>query len=191
MSWPFDAWARDVVEPITPKSSTGHAYILVATDYFSKLAEVVPLKEVKKETIVNFIRSNIIYQYGVPRYIIIDNGKPFYKKLMSNLYERFDFEQHNSLMYNTPTNGLVEAFNKTLCNLLKKIIREWYERVGKALWAYRTPTQATPYSLIYGVEVVLSLELQILPLRIVIHEGLTNEDNAKLCLQELEALDEK
>ena len=169
MSWPFDAWALDVVEPITPKSSTGHAYILVATDYFSKLAEVVPLKEVKKETIVNFIRSNIIYQYGVPRYIIIDNGKPFYKKLMSNLYERFDFEQHNSLMYNTPTNGLVEAFNKTLCNLLKKIIREWYERVGKALWAYRTPTQAILYSLVYGVEVVLSLEYQIPSLRIVIH----------------------
>ena len=53
------------------------------------------------------------------------------------------------------------------------------------------PTQANPYSLIYGVEVVLPLERQIPSLRIAIHEGLTNEDNAKLCLQELEALDEK
>ena len=53
------------------------------------------------------------------------------------------------------------------------------------------PTQATPYSLIYGVEAVLSLERQIPSLRIAIHEGLTDEDNAKLCLQELEALDEK
>ena len=118
---------------------------------------------------------------------------------MSNLCERFDFKQHNSSMYNAPVNGLVEAFNKTLCNLLKKIFdkskRDWHERVGEALWAYRTtyqmPTQETPYSLIYGVEVVLSLECQIPSLRIAIYEGLTDEDNAKLRLQELEALDEK
>ncbi|XP_068319505.1 uncharacterized protein [Pyrus communis] len=35
-SWPFDAWGLDVVGPITPKSSAGEAYILVATYYFSK-----------------------------------------------------------------------------------------------------------------------------------------------------------
>ena len=52
-------------------------------------------------------------------------------------------------------------------------------------------TQPIPYSLVYCVEVVLPLERQIPSLRIVIHEGLTNEDNTKLCLQELEALDEK
>ena len=102
-------------------------------------------------------------------------------------------------MYNAPANGLVEAFNKTLGNLLKKVVsktkRDWHERIGEALWAYRTtfrtPTQATPYSLIYGVEAVLPLERQIPLLRIAIKEGLTGKENAKLILQELEALDEK
>ncbi|KAL0349908.1 UNVERIFIED_CONTAM: Transposon Tf2-12 polyprotein [Sesamum radiatum] len=47
-SWPFDAWGLDVVGPLT-KSSGGHLYILAATDYFSKWAEAVPLKEVKGE----------------------------------------------------------------------------------------------------------------------------------------------
>uniref|UniRef100_A0A2N9G4P3 Uncharacterized protein n=1 Tax=Fagus sylvatica TaxID=28930 RepID=A0A2N9G4P3_FAGSY len=97
------------------------------------------------------------------------------------------------------TNGLAEAFNKTLCNLLKKVVerskRDWHERIGEALWAYRTtyrtPTQATPYSLVYGVEAVLPLERQIPSLRIAIQEGLTNEENARLRLEELEALDEK
>ena len=54
---------------------------------------------------------------------------------MSNLCESFGFKQHNSSMYNAPTNGLIEAFNKTFCNLLKKIVdkskRDWHERVGK------------------------------------------------------------
>ena len=53
------------------------------------------------------------------------------------------------------------------------------------------PTQVTPYSLVYRVEDVLPLERQISSLRIAIQEGLTKEENAKLGLQELEALDEK
>ncbi|KAL0415694.1 UNVERIFIED_CONTAM: hypothetical protein Slati_3401300 [Sesamum latifolium] len=123
-SWPFDAWGLDVVGPMT-KSSGGHLYILAATDYFSKWAEAVPVKEVKKENVVDFIRTNIIYRYGVPR---------------------------NSSMYYAAANGLAEAFNKTLCSLLKKVVakskRDWHERIGEALWAYRTtvrtPTQSTP-----------------------------------------------
>ncbi|KAL0286119.1 UNVERIFIED_CONTAM: hypothetical protein Sradi_7156100 [Sesamum radiatum] len=65
-SWPFDAWGLDVVGPLT-KSSRGHLYILATTYYFSKWAEAVPLKEVKKENVADFIRTHIIYRYGVPR----------------------------------------------------------------------------------------------------------------------------
>ena len=104
------------------ESSVGHLYILGATDYFSKWAEVVPLREVRKETVVEFICINIIFRYGVPRYIIIDNGKPFYNSLMNKLCEKFDFKQHNSSMYNAPANGLAKAFNKPLENLLKKMV---------------------------------------------------------------------
>ena len=62
-----------MVRPL-PKIYGGHLYILVAINYFSKWAEVATLKEIKKKTVVNFIRTNIIYRYGVQRYIIIDNG---------------------------------------------------------------------------------------------------------------------
>ncbi|KAL0444703.1 UNVERIFIED_CONTAM: hypothetical protein Slati_2193000 [Sesamum latifolium] len=196
-SWPFDAWGLDVVGPMT-KSFGGHLYILAATDYFSKWAEAVPLKEVKKENVTDFIRTNIIYRYGVPRYIITDNGKPFCNSLIDKLCQKFDFKQRNSSMYYAAANGLAEAFNKTLCSLLKKVVvksmRDWHERIGEGLWAYRTtvrtPTQSTPYALVYGVEAVLPLEQQIPSLRIAIQEGLTEEENAHLRL-ELKALDEK
>ncbi|XP_071901588.1 uncharacterized protein [Coffea arabica] len=51
--------------------------------------------------------------------------------------------------------------------------------------------QATPYALVYGVEAVLPLECQIPSLRIAIQEGLSEEDNVRFRLEELEALDEK
>ncbi|KAL0287355.1 UNVERIFIED_CONTAM: hypothetical protein Scaly_2767100 [Sesamum calycinum] len=68
-SWPFNAWGLDVVGPLT-KSSRGHLYILTAIDYFSKWVEAVPLKELKKEKVADFIRTHIIYRYGVPRYTL-------------------------------------------------------------------------------------------------------------------------
>ena len=40
-----------------PKSLKEHLYILAAIDYFSKWAEAVVLKEVKKETVVEFIKK--------------------------------------------------------------------------------------------------------------------------------------
>ena len=118
---------------------------------------------------------------------------------MTELCEKFGFKQYNSSMYNAPANGLAEAFNKSLGSLLKNVVsktkRDWHERIGETLWAYWTtfctPTQATPYSLIYGVEAILPLKRQIPSLRIAIQEGLTEEENAKLRMQELEALDEK
>ena len=175
--WPFDGWGLDLVGPL-PKSAQGHLYILAATDYFSKWAEATPFREVKKDIVATFIKKNIIYRYDVPRYIITDNGKQFD---MSKLCAQFDFKRYHSSAYNVQANGLAEAFNKTLCNLLKKVAnrwkKDWHERMGDVLWAYRTtyrtPTQATPYSLVYGVEAVLPLERQIPSLRIAIQEGLS------------------
>ncbi|KAL0307922.1 UNVERIFIED_CONTAM: hypothetical protein Sangu_3002500 [Sesamum angustifolium] len=69
---------------------------------------------------------------------------------------------------------------------------DWHERIGEALWAHRTTVRTpTSYALVYGVEAVLPLEQQIPSLRIAIQEGLIEEENAQIRLEELEALDEK
>ncbi|KAG9446985.1 hypothetical protein H6P81_013113 [Aristolochia fimbriata] len=85
-----------------------------------------------------------------------------------------------STAYNPAANGLAEAFNKTLCKILKKTIgtnkKSWDEKLPEALWAYRTsvrtPTQSTPFSLVYGAEAVLPLEVQLPSLRIAVEPGL-------------------
>ncbi|XP_019157182.1 PREDICTED: uncharacterized protein LOC109153774 [Ipomoea nil] len=161
-----------------PKSSAGHAYILAATDYFSKWAEAVALKEKKKENVADFLCVHIVYRFGIPRYILTDNGKPFDNKLMDKICNLFDFKQRNSSAYYAAANGLAEAFNKTLCNLLKKVVSK-LKRIGMTEWK-KLCGQA-----------VLPLERQIPSLRLAIQEGLTDEENAKLRLAELEALDEK
>jgi hypothetical protein len=49
----------------------------------------------------------------------------------------------------------------------------------------------TPYSLVYGGEAVLPLEVQIASLRVAIQEKLTEDEAAKLHLWELDNLEEK
>lgn len=62
----------DVMEPINPKASKRHVYILATTDYSSKWAEAVTLCGVIKE-IFDFARTRINYQHGSPQRIITDN----------------------------------------------------------------------------------------------------------------------
>ncbi|KAG9444832.1 hypothetical protein H6P81_016172 [Aristolochia fimbriata] len=167
-SWPFEAWAA--------------AY-----------------REVKATTVTDFIRTQLIYRYGVPRYIVTDKGTPFRNRVMDRFCEKFRIQQRMSSAYNPAVNGLAEAFNKTLCKILKKMVgahkKSWDEKLPEALWAYRTtartPTQSTPYSLVYGTEAVLPLEVQLPSLRIAVREGLTTEECAQLRLTELESLDEQ
>jgi hypothetical protein len=81
---------------------------------------------------------------------------------------------------------------------LKKTVhkhhRDWHDRLYEALWAYRvtvhTPTQATPYSLVYGSEVVLPLEVELPSLRVAIHDEITQDEQIRLCFQQLDSLEE-
>jgi len=64
----------DVIGPISPPTSKGHRFILAITDYFSKLVEVVPLKEVKISNVIKFIKHHVLYRFDVSQQIVHDNG---------------------------------------------------------------------------------------------------------------------
>ena len=99
----------------------------------------------------------------------------------------------SSTIYYPASNGLTEAFNKTIGKLLKKFISKSQVagKLSECLWAYRmtvrTPTKATPLTLVCECEAVL----QIPSLRVALTTEMTNEEKHRLRLQELEALDDK
>ena len=55
--------------------------------------------------------------------------------------------------------------------------RDWSENLHFALWAYRTSfrtsTRATPYSLVYGMEVVQPVEIEMGSLRITLEQHIS------------------
>ena len=68
-------------------------------------------------------------------------------------------------------------------------------QIPKALWAYRTsvrtPIGATPFSLVYGTEAILPIELKIPSLRINLSEQISDEKIRQTRLDQLLLLDEK
>jgi transposase InsO family protein len=132
---------------------------------------------VKSNNVINFLEQHIIYRFGVSRRITSDNAKAFKSNKIQRFIAKYNITWNYSTSYYPQANGLAETFNKMLGKILKKTViknrRDWHDRLFEALWAYhvtvRIPTQVTPYSLVYGSEVVLPLEVQLPSLRVAVH----------------------
>ena len=70
--WPFRSWGIDLIGQIFPPSSRGHKFVLIATDYFIKWVEAIPLKTVTSKNMVDFVREHIVYHFGIPQTITTD-----------------------------------------------------------------------------------------------------------------------
>lgn len=72
----------DVIGRFGPTASNEHRFILVAINYFTKWVEAVSYASVTKQVMARFLKKEIIYRYGVPNKIIIDNGSNLNNKIM-------------------------------------------------------------------------------------------------------------
>ena len=59
--WPFLVWGIDIIGKISPKSSSGHEYILVVIDCFTKWVEATSYVGLTTTRMAKFIISHIIY----------------------------------------------------------------------------------------------------------------------------------
>jgi hypothetical protein len=77
---PFHGWRLDFIGQTHPPSSKGHRFMLVATDYFTKWTEAVPLKNITHKEVIEFITDHIIHRFSIPQTLTIDQGTSFVSK---------------------------------------------------------------------------------------------------------------
>ncbi|XP_019260090.1 PREDICTED: uncharacterized protein LOC109238112 [Nicotiana attenuata] len=165
----------DVIGPNEPKASNGHKFILVSIDYFTKWVKAISFNAITKKVVVDFVHSNIICSFGIPKTIITENAANLNIHLMREVCEQFKITHPNYTPYRPNANGDVEAANKNIKKILRKMIRgstQWHEKLPFALLGYRTTARtsvgATPYLLFYGTEAVIHAEVEIPSLRIIV-----------------------
>jgi hypothetical protein len=71
--WPFFMWGVDILGPF-PTSWKQARWIIVAVDYFTKWVEAEPLSSISAEQVKKFYWRRIICRFGLPKYIVSDNG---------------------------------------------------------------------------------------------------------------------
>ncbi|PKI65798.1 hypothetical protein CRG98_013803 [Punica granatum] len=162
------------------------------------MEEAITLASVTAKAVAHILRRDVIARYGVPATIITDNAKNLNNKVINELCAQFKIRHRNSTPYRPQMNGAVEAANKNIKKIIEKMTvnyKDWYEMLPYALLAYRTSirtsTGATPYSLVYGMEVVFPIEVEIPSMRILAETELEEAEWAKQRYEQLNFIDEK
>ena len=105
-------WCSDLVEMQQfSKWNKGYRYLLMVLDLFSKYGWIVPLKDMKGETVTEAFKT--IFKEGCkPQYLWTDKGKEYYNKNMKELLEK-----NNITLYSTENeekSSVCERWNRTI-----------------------------------------------------------------------------
>jgi ribonuclease HI/transposase InsO family protein len=170
VTWPFAVWGLDMVGPLR-KMPGGYTHLLVAIDKFSKWVEVRPIMNLGAEQAMTFF-TDIVYRFGVPNYIITDNGSQFTGRKFLEFCDKFHIRVDWAAVAHPQTNGQVERANGMILQGLKprifdrlnKSSRKWLQELPAVVWSLRTtPSRATgftPFFLVYGAEAILHTDLE-------------------------------
>ncbi|GLT29658.1 hypothetical protein SLA2020_045090 [Shorea laevis] len=162
--WPLAQWGIDLLGPFV-KGKGSCTYLVVAVDYFTKWIEAKPLSTTIERKIEEFIFNSILF--GIPKRIIADNGPQFRAAALRSFCDDYGIELALTSVYTPQSNGQAESANKIVLRGLKMRIlaaqSNWVDELNKVLWSCRaTPSSATgetPFSLAYGAEAVIPVEV--------------------------------
>ncbi|RDX83927.1 Gag-Pol polyprotein, partial [Mucuna pruriens] len=133
----FYVWGNDFMGPFLV--SNGYSHILLIVDYVSRWAEAIATKTNDAKVVVDFLKSNIFYWFGVLKALITNQGSHFCNKAMSSLLYKYRVVHRVATAYHPQTNGQAE---------------DWSQLLEDALWAhrtmYRTPLGMSLYQIIFG-----------------------------------------
>ncbi|KAF4646923.1 hypothetical protein FOL47_005468, partial [Perkinsus chesapeaki] len=116
---PWHTLAVDYLE-ITPPVN-GKKYLLVLQDYFTKWAEAYPLQRATVEESLPHL-LNLFSKFGPPVRIHSDQGPQFESALFNRVMEALGIKHSHSSVYHPQGNGLVERFNRSLLDMLRRHI---------------------------------------------------------------------
>lgn len=157
---PWRTISCDLMGPFVP-SRTGHKWILVVTDSFSKFVVIDVLKNATTHEIVDVIDKRVFLTFGVCENIICDNGSQFKSKLFRETMEFYGSKIWLTPGYHPQANA-TEAVNSVVITAIRAYVEDkfnhdlWDIYVEEIACAVNTSvhesSQHTPYYINFGRE---------------------------------------
>ncbi|CAF2733325.1 unnamed protein product [Rotaria sp. Silwood2] len=149
-----------------PTTSRQKRFLLVVVDYFTHWVELFPVHTTTSINIAQILINEVFTRYGMPVYVLSDNGPQFISYLFRNFCETLGIQQKFTANYHPQTN-LTGRINRTLKPMLAIFAesqpRSWDKEVSKLAFALRTAvneaTGETPAFLMFGRDPKIPLDL--------------------------------
>ena len=129
--------AIDIVRP-TPRSSSGHEWLLVVSDHFTNFAQAFPARNTSAETLAKKVMDEYICRFGCFESLLSDQGANVDGAVFQGLCDLIEAAKTRTTPYHPQGDGQVERLNKSLGKILSKLIsdhrRDWEDSVPKASW---------------------------------------------------------
>jgi transposase InsO family protein len=164
---PWHTIGIDIMGPF-PTTARQKRFLLVVVDYFTRWIELFPIHSTTSVDMANIMMNEIFSRYGLPKYIVSDNGPQFVSNLFQKFCETFGIKQNLTANYH-PQSNMTERVNRTLKPLIAIYAQQqpqsWDKEIQKLAFAIRTTinetTGDTPAFMMFGRDLRGPLELLI------------------------------
>ena len=154
---PMQFVSADLIGPL-PLSTRGNRYALNIIDHCSLWCESYPLPDKTNQSVWNAFADQFISRHAVPAVLLTDRGGEFTAHEFEEYLKEMGIEHRTTTPYHPASNGRIEKANRTLKEILQKLVNNqnnrWEERLGDALLAYRVAVSSvtgySPYFVLYG-----------------------------------------
>jgi transposase InsO family protein len=166
---------------------------VVAVEYFSKWIEDKPLATITSTMVQKFFRQNIVYRFGVPKAITVDNGTQFDVETFKAFCDQIGTKIHFTSVRHPESNGLVERANGIIITgIMKSIFNQpkgkWRDKLIKVVWNHNTvvsrSTGFTPFKLLFSDEAITPEEVRTGSIRML--ASIENEEGCKITKDTIE-----
>jgi hypothetical protein len=149
-------WHVDLAGPLPP-TPTGHTYVMICVEAFTKWVEAVPIPDKNSSTVADAFLFHVLSRVGACAEVVTDQGKEFQGDFEDLLVQ--NGMDHRTTSHDHPqADGLAERVVQSVKNCLRRCCDEdthtWASVLPWILMGYRmTPQAAThlsPYSLMFG-----------------------------------------
>ncbi|GJX58991.1 reverse transcriptase domain-containing protein [Tanacetum coccineum] len=158
-----------------------------------KQIEAKPVSTITGNQVKKVIWDNIVCKFGLPGEIISDNGKQFRDNPFKDWCEKLCIRQRFAFQASTSqwlSRKRKQKLKKRIKARLDERSKDWIEEIPHVLWTHRTMIKSrngdTPFSLTYGTEAVILVEIGMPTLRIAEINMVQNDEALEINLDLLE-----
>jgi Integrase zinc binding domain/Integrase core domain len=145
VSEPWHTIGVDLMGPF-PTTQTQKEYLFVVVDYFTRWVEMFPLRNTTATTMANTLINEVFCRYGMPTYILSDNGPQFVAELFTEICQSLGIQQKLTANYHPQTN-MTERVNRTIKQQIRIYAQHnpkfWDREIQKLAFALRTSINVT------------------------------------------------